>query len=83
MRLAIDAITQPEGAAPAAVYSRLSCPCPKPARRNRQQEDRAIVIDEPPPKELARRYHISIPKETDLPISYNTAPQSKVLTYPI
>src|SRR5271169_5160002 len=31
-------------------------------------------------EELARRYHIPIPKETDLPISYNIAPSQKVLT---
>jgi putative SOS response-associated peptidase YedK len=31
-------------------------------------------------EELARLYHIPIPKETDLPISYNIAPSQKVLT---
>jgi putative SOS response-associated peptidase YedK len=31
-------------------------------------------------KELARLYHIPIPKQTDLPISYNIAPSQKVLT---
>jgi len=31
-------------------------------------------------EELARRYHIPIPKETDLPIIYNIAPSQKVLT---
>ena len=31
-------------------------------------------------KELARRYHIPIPKGLDLPISYNIAPSQKVLT---
>jgi putative SOS response-associated peptidase YedK len=31
-------------------------------------------------EELARRYHIAIPKQTDLPISYNIAPSQKVLT---
>jgi hypothetical protein len=31
-------------------------------------------------EELARRYHIPIPKELDLPISYNIAPSEKVLT---
>ena len=31
-------------------------------------------------EELARRYHIPIPKELDLPISYNVAPSQKVLT---
>src|SRR5438876_9743911 len=31
-------------------------------------------------EELARIYHIPIPKETDLPISYNIAPSQKVLT---
>jgi putative SOS response-associated peptidase YedK len=29
---------------------------------------------------LARLYHIPIPKQTDLPISYNIAPGQKVLT---
>ena len=31
-------------------------------------------------EELARLYHIAIPKQTDLPISYNIAPSQKVLT---
>ena len=31
-------------------------------------------------EELARLYHIPIPKQTDLPISYNIAPSQKVLT---
>jgi putative SOS response-associated peptidase YedK len=31
-------------------------------------------------EELARRYHIPLPKELDLPISYNIAPSQKVLT---
>ena len=31
-------------------------------------------------EELARLYHIPIPKRTDLPISYNIAPSQKVLT---
>jgi hypothetical protein len=31
-------------------------------------------------EELARLYHIPIPEETDLPISYNIAPSQKVLT---
>jgi putative SOS response-associated peptidase YedK len=31
-------------------------------------------------EELARRYHIAIPKQTDLPISYNIAPSQKILT---
>jgi putative SOS response-associated peptidase YedK len=31
-------------------------------------------------EELARIYHIPIPKETDLPISYNIAPSQKALT---
>jgi hypothetical protein len=31
-------------------------------------------------EELARLYHISIPSQTDLPISYNIAPSQKVLT---
>ena len=31
-------------------------------------------------EELARLYHISIPKLTDLPISYNIAPSQKVFT---
>jgi putative SOS response-associated peptidase YedK len=30
-------------------------------------------------EELARLYHIPIPKQTDLPISYNIAPSQKVL----
>jgi putative SOS response-associated peptidase YedK len=30
-------------------------------------------------EELARMYHIPIPKQTDLPISYNIAPSQKVL----
>jgi putative SOS response-associated peptidase YedK len=30
-------------------------------------------------EELARLYHIPIPKQTDLPISYNVAPSQKVL----
>jgi hypothetical protein len=34
-------------------------------------------------EELARLYHISIPKQTDLPISYNIAPSQKVLTIPL
>jgi hypothetical protein len=29
---------------------------------------------------LAKLYHISIPEQTDLPISYNIAPSQKVLT---
>src|SRR4029077_3752196 len=32
-------------------------------------------------EELARLYHIPIPKRTDLPISYNIAPSQKVLTF--
>jgi putative SOS response-associated peptidase YedK len=31
-------------------------------------------------EELARSYHIPIPKQTDLPISYDIAPSQKVLT---
>ena len=31
-------------------------------------------------EELARLYHIPIPRQTDLPISYNIAPSQKVLT---
>jgi putative SOS response-associated peptidase YedK len=31
-------------------------------------------------EELARLYHIPIPKQTDLPISYNIEPSQKVLT---
>jgi putative SOS response-associated peptidase YedK len=31
-------------------------------------------------EELARLYHIPIPTQTDLPISYNIAPSQKVLT---
>jgi putative SOS response-associated peptidase YedK len=31
-------------------------------------------------EELARIYHIPIPKQTDLPISFNIAPSQKVLT---
>jgi putative SOS response-associated peptidase YedK len=31
-------------------------------------------------EELARLYHIPIPIQTDLPISYNIAPSQKVLT---
>jgi putative SOS response-associated peptidase YedK len=31
-------------------------------------------------EELARLYHIPIPKQTDLPISYNIAPSQRVLT---
>jgi len=31
-------------------------------------------------EELARLYHIPIPKQTDLPISYNIAPSQQVLT---
>jgi putative SOS response-associated peptidase YedK len=31
-------------------------------------------------EELARLYHIRIPSQTDLPISYNIAPSQKVLT---
>jgi hypothetical protein len=31
-------------------------------------------------EELARFYHIPIPKQTDLPISYDIAPSQKVLT---
>src|SRR6516162_838083 len=31
-------------------------------------------------EQLARLYHIPIPKQTDLPISYNIAPSQKVLT---
>jgi putative SOS response-associated peptidase YedK len=31
-------------------------------------------------EELARLYHIPIPKQTDLPISYNVAPSQKVLS---
>jgi hypothetical protein len=31
-------------------------------------------------EELARLYHIPIPSQTDLPISYNVAPSQKVLT---
>jgi putative SOS response-associated peptidase YedK len=30
-------------------------------------------------EELARLYHIPIPKQTDLPISYNIAPSQNVL----
>ena len=30
-------------------------------------------------EELARLYHIPIPRQTDLPISYNIAPSQKVL----
>jgi putative SOS response-associated peptidase YedK len=33
-----------------------------------------------PEEQLARLYHIPIPKQTDLPISYNIAPSQKVLT---
>jgi putative SOS response-associated peptidase YedK len=31
-------------------------------------------------EELARLYHIPIPSQTDLPISYNIAPSQKVLS---
>jgi putative SOS response-associated peptidase YedK len=31
-------------------------------------------------EELARLYHIPVPKQIDLPISYNIAPSQKVLT---
>src|SRR5213080_2274590 len=31
-------------------------------------------------EELARLYHIPIPNQTDLPISYNIAPSQKILT---
>src|SRR6202043_2586454 len=31
-------------------------------------------------EELARLYHIPIPRQTDLPISYNIVPSQKVLT---
>src|SRR6267154_2687389 len=31
-------------------------------------------------EELARLYHVPIPKQTDLPISYNIAPSQKLLT---
>jgi putative SOS response-associated peptidase YedK len=31
-------------------------------------------------EELARLYHFPIPKQTDLPISYNITPSQKVLT---
>jgi putative SOS response-associated peptidase YedK len=31
-------------------------------------------------EELARLYHIPIPSQADLPISYNIAPSEKVLT---
>jgi putative SOS response-associated peptidase YedK len=31
-------------------------------------------------EELAQLYHIPIPKQTDLPISYNVAPSQKVLS---
>jgi putative SOS response-associated peptidase YedK len=31
-------------------------------------------------EELARLYHIPIPSQTDMPISYNIAPSQKVLT---
>ena len=34
-----------------------------------------LILDE-----LAQLYHIPIPKQTDLPISYNIAPSQKVLT---
>jgi len=34
-------------------------------------------------EELARLYHIPIPNETDLPISYNIAPQSEGSDDPI
>src|ERR1700682_354172 len=34
----------------------------------------------PQEEELARLYHIPIPKQTDLPISYNITPSQKVLT---
>ena len=38
----------------------------------------AVDIDEPTSEEeLARRYHIPIPKEPDLPISYNIAPSKR------
>jgi hypothetical protein len=45
----------------------ISCMCGR-YRRTTQEE------------ELARLYHIPIPKHTDLPISYNIAPSQKVLT---
>jgi putative SOS response-associated peptidase YedK len=32
-------------------------------------------------EELARRYHIPIPKELDLPISYNIAPKDPKMPY--
>ena len=38
------------------------------------------LLGEPQEEELARLYHIPIPKQTDLPISYNIAPSQKVLT---
>src|ERR1700756_2443814 len=31
-------------------------------------------------EELARLYHVPIPKQTDLPVSYNIGPSQKVLT---
>ena len=40
----------------------------------------AAIVEQPRKKRLARLYHIPIPTQTDLPISYNIAPSQKVLT---
>jgi len=40
----------------------------------------AATVEPPQEEELARLYHIPIPSQTDLPISYNIAPSQKVLT---
>ena len=40
----------------------------------------AATVEQLEEEELARLYHIPIPKQTDLPISYNIAPSQKVLT---
>ena len=37
------------------------------------------LLGEPQEEELARLYHIPIPKQTDLPISYNIAPSQRIL----
>jgi putative SOS response-associated peptidase YedK len=40
----------------------------------------AATVEPPQEEELARLYHIPIPSQTDLPISYNIAPSQNVLT---
>ena len=44
------------------------------------RECAADTVEPPQEEELARLYHIPIPSQTDLPISYNIAPSQKVLT---